>query len=237
MHVNLENAIINPVIVRQSGELSAAAWAVQQLRGALDRGELLPGQQVRQKSWSVELGVSRVAIREALPVLAAEGRLEHEKNRGYFVKRPCEADIYQIFLIRRLIEPEIIKTITWPDEEALVRLNTQSTSSVEAAESGDLGAALEHSRNFIFGIWELSHLTVLVAEAKRLWSMSEPSLSAMSAHPIARDGLASSLRRRLPRLMALLADHDRDGLAAQVAADLTTAPDLAARSVPTRLGE
>ena len=232
MHVNHGDAIIGAVVVRQAGDQSAAGLAVAQLRAALERGELMPGQHVRQEPWAAKLGVSRVAIREALPVLAAEGRLDHEPNRGYFVKRPCDADIEQIFLIRRLIEPEIIKTIDWPDGESLARLEAHSSSSVAAAEAGDLAAALEHSRDFMFGVWDLSQATVLVAEARRLWSMSEPSLAALSTHPIARSGLATSLRRRLPRLMALLADRDRDGLAAQVAADLTAAPDSKPRALP-----
>jgi len=64
-----------------------AVPVVNRLREAILAGELSPGEQIRQADWADRLGVSRVPIPEALKALAAEGLLNHDHNRGYFVVR------------------------------------------------------------------------------------------------------------------------------------------------------
>lgn len=56
--------------------------AERRLRGAIVRGELQPGERLREDELAAWLGVSRTPIREALSRLAAVGLVELDANRG-----------------------------------------------------------------------------------------------------------------------------------------------------------
>ena len=55
------------------------------LRERIRTGELAPGARLRQEVLAEELGVSRTPLREALRLLAADGLVELEPNRGAVV--------------------------------------------------------------------------------------------------------------------------------------------------------
>src|SRR5689334_2615479 len=93
----------------------AAQRVASALREAIRTGALLPGEHIRQEIWADRLEVSRLPIREALSTLAADGTVEHDPNRGYFVTKRPPNEIAQLYLLRQLIEPEVIRTIEWPD--------------------------------------------------------------------------------------------------------------------------
>src|SRR5262249_58597129 len=93
---------------------SAPAVVAAELRRAIMRGDLLAGEQIRQIDWARRLGVSQVPIREALKTLAAEGILTHGHNRGYFVARFGSSEVAEIYLMRRVLERELLQTIEWP---------------------------------------------------------------------------------------------------------------------------
>src|SRR5579872_25591 len=57
--------------------------AVADLRGRILRGELTPGEQLRQEQLADAVGVSRIPLREALRALAVQGLLEHRPHQGY----------------------------------------------------------------------------------------------------------------------------------------------------------
>ena len=57
-----------------------------ELEQAIVRGELAPGQVLRQEELSERYGVSRTPVREALRRLAALGLVSFEPNRGVRVR-------------------------------------------------------------------------------------------------------------------------------------------------------
>jgi len=142
------------------------------LREAILAGELSPGEQIRQADWAERLGVSRVPIREALKALAAEGLLNHDHNRGYFVTRFGPHQMVQIYRMRRLLETELLHTIDWPDAEQLSTLQRLGQAAAERMRQGDFEQwnALEH--RFHQELYSLSPLEVIQAEVERLWLLS-----------------------------------------------------------------
>src|SRR5689334_13511714 len=54
---------------------------VADLRGRILRGELTPGEQLRQEQLADAVGVSRIPLREALRALAVQGLLEHRPHQ------------------------------------------------------------------------------------------------------------------------------------------------------------
>ncbi len=64
---------------------TAEAVAAAELRGAIVRGELKPGEKIRQEATADGLGISMIPVREALKTLATEGIVTYRPQRGYFV--------------------------------------------------------------------------------------------------------------------------------------------------------
>ena len=60
----------------------AAPASPTHLREAILRGELAPGDRIRQEEVAERLGASRLPVREALRMLEAEGLTEHEAAQG-----------------------------------------------------------------------------------------------------------------------------------------------------------
>jgi DNA-binding GntR family transcriptional regulator len=106
------NDIVSNLAVEIAGDAagrgSLVARAAADIRSLVLRRSLLPGEQVRQEDLSAMVGVSRGPIREALQILAVEGVVRYERNRGYFVTRFTAEEMRQLYLIRDLLESEML---------------------------------------------------------------------------------------------------------------------------------
>jgi DNA-binding GntR family transcriptional regulator len=92
-------------ITRQS--LTSAV--ADKLREQIIRGEIPEGSQLRQDAIAVQYQVSRIPVREALRQLDAEGLISILPNRGAVVPALSPDDIEELFDIRALLEPEVLK--------------------------------------------------------------------------------------------------------------------------------
>lgn len=93
------------VIPRQS--LTSAV--ADKLRDQIIRGEIGEGSQLRQDAIATQYQVSRIPVREALRQLEAEGLITIVPNRGAVVPALSPDDIEELFAIRALLEPEVLK--------------------------------------------------------------------------------------------------------------------------------
>ena len=186
------------------------------MRSTILRGELLPGEHVRQEDWAERLGVSRVPVREALKMLAAEQLLVHDPHRGYFVTRMQPSDMEQIYRIRQFLEPEILRSIRWPTEAELQRVRAADEACVQAMRRGDLAEALTQEQDFYFSIYDLSPLSFMVNEVKRLWSIADPYRTAAFAGMMVTDPNVERLSNAHARILAALVDHDAEDIVDQV---------------------
>src|ERR1700740_3586502 len=85
-------------------------WAVaDRLRDKITRGEIPEGAQLRQDAIATQYGVSRIPVREALRQLDAEGLIAIVPNRGAIVPALSPSDVGELFSIRALLEPEVLK--------------------------------------------------------------------------------------------------------------------------------
>jgi DNA-binding GntR family transcriptional regulator len=74
------------------------------LEEAILKGELSPGEVLRQDRLSAEFGVSRTPIREALRQLAALGLVSLIANRGARVRSLTSEDIRETYILRAALE-------------------------------------------------------------------------------------------------------------------------------------
>jgi DNA-binding GntR family transcriptional regulator len=151
----------------EGGAVSRAARAVRNL---ILRRTLVPGQQVRQEDLAQELSVSRGPLREALRVLEAEGVLQHIPNRGYYVTQYTADEMKQVYLIRDLLESEILGSLPVPNPEYIRSLRACNDRirepGVEMLDVVHLNSEF-HNR-----VMDASPLKLLVAEVKQIGHMS-----------------------------------------------------------------
>jgi len=102
--MDLETAS-SSVIPRQSLPSAVA----DKLRDQIIRGEIPEGAQLRQDAIATQYHVSRIPVREALRQLDAEGLIAIVPNRGAIVPALSPSDIGELFSIRALLEPEVLK--------------------------------------------------------------------------------------------------------------------------------
>lgn len=75
------------------------AAAAERLRELIIEGELQAGTRLNERALSERLGVSRTPLREAFRLLASEGLVDIQPNRGARVTALSENDIREIFAV------------------------------------------------------------------------------------------------------------------------------------------
>src|SRR5215472_10338116 len=88
---------------------SLTSAVADKIRDQIIRGEIQEGAQLRQDAIANQYHVSRIPVREALRQLEAEGLITIVPNRGAVVPALSPDDIEELFAIRALLEPEVLK--------------------------------------------------------------------------------------------------------------------------------
>lgn len=156
-----------------SQAVSRSASTADELRRHILRGFLLPGEHLGQAELALRFKTSKVPVREALKQLHAEGLLDHDHNRGYFVTRLSFDEGIQFYRLRRWVEHELLRGLRWPDKDKLKYLRGLVDSLSRPhnpAEREIWFTTLEELRREIFS---LSKYQVLLSEAFRLWALTD----------------------------------------------------------------
>lgn len=88
---------------------TTAAEVARVLRQRILAGHYAENQFIRQELIAQELGVSRIPVREALAQLEAEGLVIREKYRGAVVPKLSGREIEEIYELRAMIEPYLLR--------------------------------------------------------------------------------------------------------------------------------
>jgi len=136
---------------------SMVQLATEALRHMILGGELLPGDRIIENRLTVELGVSRPPLREALRLLEQQGLVEQVPRRGAFVRNLTLHDVYEIFTLRRELE-RLAVDLGMPvrDPLALRRCENALAAMQQAAEAGDQAVVTEHAFEFHVSVIGLS---------------------------------------------------------------------------------
>lgn len=154
-------------------EINLPEAIASQLRELITRGTFPPGLQLRQMELAERFESSRVPLREALKLLCAEGIVDHDPNRGFFVAALSVDEARQLYRIRHLLEAEVLRTVKWPSMKVLASLRKQLDRLERALKAQDRNAWLERHREFYAAIFDLSPEKVLVAEVLRLIRLTD----------------------------------------------------------------
>lgn len=88
---------------------SQANKAYSEIRRKILSGQLAPKTRLKEDEWAAKLGVSRMAIREALNRLLGEDLLTTGEKGGYYMKPMSSEDVHQIRELREIIEVGAIR--------------------------------------------------------------------------------------------------------------------------------
>jgi DNA-binding GntR family transcriptional regulator len=113
--------------------------AIEALRQAISRGELLPAQRLVEQELADAYGVTRSSIRAALIDLSAEGLIERVPNRGSRVRVVTVEEAVAITEVRMLLEgllaARAAEAATDEDRDRLRDIGARMHAAVDAGES------------------------------------------------------------------------------------------------------
>lgn len=119
------------------------------LTEALHDHRVLPGMKLAEDEVGDMFGAGRTIVRQALRILAQEGLVTLERNRGAFVTRPSVREAREVFEARALLEPATAHAAaTRIAADDLAALEAHVAAEHAALGAGDTGRALRLSGQF-----------------------------------------------------------------------------------------
>lgn len=119
------------------------------LRERILSGEFAPGERLAEERLSAELGVSRMPVRDALRLLAAEGVVTLEPRRGAHVTTFTEAEVEELVEVRATLEALNAKLAARrKDPVQLAELQRVLAAGSRIGEKTDLATIQEANARF-----------------------------------------------------------------------------------------
>ena len=126
-----------------------AAQIAETITNAVMEHRLAPGSKLSESRMAEAFKVSRTKINQALVMLAENGLVKKLPNRGYFVSSPGVAEAKEIFAMRNLLEPAIIRgVIAHANKADIKRLKAHLAAEKQAREQSNRRAIIRLSGDF-----------------------------------------------------------------------------------------
>ncbi|MDP5226727.1 MULTISPECIES: GntR family transcriptional regulator [Arthrobacter] len=149
----------------------ASVRIAQALHESILRGELKPGERIRQEEIAAEFGASRLPVREALRLLAADGLVTMVANTGAWVAQLNLREATEIYKIRERIEPlalaESMPRLTEADIDQISGL----ADAIDGVEDTD--SFLRLDREFHLATYRRADMPALEAMVLRYWNTTQ----------------------------------------------------------------
>jgi len=154
-----------------TGSDVSSARVAAYLRDAILGGRFRPGDRIRQEEVAERFGASRLPVREALRILAAEGLTELEPHKGARVPRLTQHEVEVIYRMRERLEPlalaESLPRLTAADHGELGKLQQR------IEDNDDLEKFLDLDREFHLLTYRGCQVEPLNSAVTRLWNSTQ----------------------------------------------------------------
>ncbi len=194
-----------------TGHRTLEEQTYQHLREAIARGTLAPGTKLVGSQLSLELGVSRITVANAIKRLASEGFVVVTPHKEASVALFDPTSLQEIFAIRHALEALVMRAAAeriTPDE--LAQLRALDGAIREAALKGDLAGYRHGERAFHLGIYAAARLPQTTAILTDIWDRLEP----YRGRRWVRTGLMNANHGEHALILDALAAHDGEGATA-----------------------
>jgi DNA-binding GntR family transcriptional regulator len=149
--------------------VSKSDLVTDQLRELITRGELKPGDLLRQRELAERFGVSPTPVREALRRLESEGLVSSDVHRGSIVAEVAIEEVEANYQIRAALESLAVSwaaaKATGEDLDDIAVLHQR----LAAADRGDREQRVDLNRQFHFRIYEAAGSPLLLSVTRILW--------------------------------------------------------------------
>jgi DNA-binding GntR family transcriptional regulator len=177
--------------------------ASQRIAGALREeilgGRYLPGERIRQEDIAAQYGASRIPVREALAMLAAEGLVTLVANAGAWVTRLSAAECAEAYLIRERLEPLLLRmSLPLLDDAAIGQMGELATEMEQAAS---VDAFLRADREFHLASYGAADGGETGRIVHRLWNATQHYRREFSRHAAAGAGAGLAVTHMEHRLL------------------------------------
>lgn len=130
-------------------ENSLSSKAYIEIRRKILSNQFLPGKRIKEDYWAKQMGMSRMAVREALNRLLGENLIVFGKKGGYFVKSMTAEDVREIRELREILELGALRLAFHKVEAQLIeRLEIICDDFTTMVQGGYFGGACEADVKF-----------------------------------------------------------------------------------------
>lgn len=149
------------------------------LREQILSGAIRPGEWIRQEEVAETFELSRLPVREALRMLAAEGLTEMHPNKGARVPRLTMREVDVVYRMREALEPlALAESLPHLDPADLTRLRTIQR---DIESNNDIQRFLDLDRAFHLDSYRCCTIEPLSSTVVRLWNSTQPYRRAFVA--------------------------------------------------------
>lgn len=149
---------------------SKSEAVADEIRTLIQRGDIAPGESLRQRDLAQRFGVSSTPVREALRQLASEGYVTSQTHRSAIVVRAHEERISENFLVRATLEGLAAELAARKIDETalneLARINSQLACCAE-----DDPVRFQLNRRLHFTVYEAADSPTLLSLLEYLWEL------------------------------------------------------------------
>ena len=201
---------------------SMSEQIAQELRSAIQNGELKPGERLVERALAIRMGVSHIPIREALGRLAEEGLVERTPRRGARVAALSQQELVELSSLRIVLEQFVAVRVqkNWTEERSDI-LRSIVTSMVEYSQGGDVDQMFALDRKFHETLWDFADHRMLTTTVSQLRGRINGFLRAAN-QALTRNELAAHAKSHFDVIDAI-ASGDEQRLRAEVAIHIETA--------------
>ena len=155
----------------ESTQLAASARIADILRDEILSGALAPGERIRQEEVAERLGGSRLPVREALRILAAEGLVDIEAHKGARIPILDLEEVDVLYRMRERLEPLALV-------QSLPRLDESDLGEIEAIQDrietgGSMRDFLVLDREFHMATYSGCSTDHLMSTIDRMWNATQ----------------------------------------------------------------
>jgi DNA-binding GntR family transcriptional regulator len=209
-------------------QLSLVELAVTKIKELLLSGIVKPGEPVREEWLTSRLGISRPPVREAMQVLVQQGLLERLPRRGVRAVSLSEADVWEIYSLRSVLDKFALELGVPVRDPALLGPMRVAVAQMRASSAaGDHAANVLANRNFHLALIALGGNKRLLQTYENLMNQMQLLMSVnLSRESVEHQEVGAE---RHEALLAAIESGDLDQALAALAAHgelrfLSTAP-------------
>ncbi len=133
------------------------------------KGELNPGEQIKEKEIATRLGISRAPIREAFRELITEKILEYVPYKGTYLKKTDPRETIEIYSTRGILEgAAVAESLSGLGKRQIQKLSYLNDKMYECAKTGKNRELIEYGEQFHSVLFKNCNNSLLVHETHRL---------------------------------------------------------------------